>query len=65
MGMSFENAVKYIDPRDELIVWNNKKYTKQELCDLYNIPIQNFYDRKCKGWSLQKILTTPVSKSNT
>ena len=64
MGMSFENAIKYVDPRDELIVWNNKKYTKQELCNLYNIPIQNFYDRKHKGWSLEKILHTPVV-SNT
>lgn len=60
MGMSLEQAIKYIDPRDELIVWNNKKYTKQELCDIYNIPIQNFYDRKSKGWSLQRILNTPI-----
>lgn len=60
MGMSFENAVKYVDPRDELIVWNNKKYTKKELCRMYNIPLQNFYDRKHKGWSLEKILNTPV-----
>ena len=64
MGMTFENAVVYIDPRDELIWWNGKSYTKQELCDVYNIPIQNFYDRKHKGWSLERILKTPI-KANT
>lgn len=62
MGMSFEAAVKYIDPRDELLNWKGKKYTKQQLCQLYNIPLKNFYDRKHKGWSLQRILETPVHK---
>lgn len=61
LGMSFEAAIVYIDPRDELIWWNGKKYTKQELCDMYNIPIQNFYDRKHKGWPLEKILKTPIN----
>lgn len=60
LSMSFEDAIKYIDPRDALILWNNKYYTKKELCSIYNIPIQNFYDRKRKGWPLKKILNTPV-----
>ena len=60
MGMSFEDAINYVDPRDALIWWNGKKYTRQELCNKYNIPLQNFYDRSHKGWSLSRILNTPV-----
>lgn len=60
LGMSFRSAIVYIDPRDELIWWDGKHYTKKELCEMYSIPIQNFYDRKHKGWSLKRILTTPV-----
>lgn len=60
MGMTLEDAVKYVDPRDELIWWEGKKYTKKQLCEMFNIPLQNFYDRKHKGWSLQKILNTPI-----
>ena len=60
-GMTFEAAVKYVDPRDELLWWNGKEYTKRDLCEMYNIPIQNFYDRKHKGWSLERILNTPVN----
>lgn len=60
MGMTLEAAVTYVDPRDELIWWNGNKYTKKELCDMYNIPLVNFYDRKHKGWPLEKILNTPV-----
>ena len=62
MGMSFEDALLYVDPRDKLILWEGKYYTRKELCDIYNIPLQNFYDRSYKGWSLEKILTTPVHK---
>lgn len=60
MGMPFVSAITYIDPRDELIWWRGRKYTKKELCNMFNIPLQNFYDRKHKGWPLEKILTTPV-----
>lgn len=60
MGMPFKDAVEYIDPRDALIWWEGKYYTRKELCSMYNIPIINFYDRTHKGWSLHKILTTPV-----
>lgn len=59
-GLSFLEAIKYIDPRDAKIWWEGKEYTKQELCNMFNIPIQNFYDRKRKGWPLEKILKTPV-----
>lgn len=60
MGMTLEAAVTYVDPRDEKIWWNGKYYTKAELCDLHHIPLANFYDRKHKGWSLIRILNTPV-----
>lgn len=60
LNMSFENALNYIDPRDKLLLWEGKYYTKKELSEKYNIPLSNFYDRKHKGWSLEKILSTPV-----
>lgn len=60
MNMSFEDALVYVDPRDKLLLWEGKYYTRKELCDLYNIPLQNFYDRSHKGWPLEKILNTPV-----
>lgn len=59
-GLSFKEAVVYEDPRFSKIWYNGKEYTRQELCDKYNIPIQNFYDRAHKGWALEKILKTPV-----
>lgn len=60
LNMSFEEALNYIDPRDKLLLWEGKYYTKQELSEKYNIPLSNFYDRRRKGWSLKKILLTPV-----
>lgn len=60
LNMSFENALNYVDPRDKLLYWEGEYYTKKELSEKYNIPLPNFYDRRHKGWSLQKILLTPV-----
>lgn len=60
LNLSFLDAIKYVDPRDAKIWWNGKEYTKKELCEIYNIPLCNFYDRKRKGWSLYKILNTPI-----
>ena len=60
LNMSFENALNYIDPRDKLLLWEDKYYTKKELSEKYNIPLSNFYDRRHKGWPLEKILLTPV-----
>jgi len=65
LNMPFEQAIIYVDPRDKLLFWEGNYYTKAELCEKYNIPLNNFYDRKRKGWSLEKILLTPVVlKSN-
>ena len=60
LNMSFENALNYVDLRDKLLYWEGEYYTKKELSEKYNIPLPNFYDRRRKGWSLQKILLTPV-----
>lgn len=60
LNMTFENALTYVDPRAKLILWQGEYYTKQELCDKYNIPIKNFYDRYHKKWPLEKILNTPI-----
>jgi hypothetical protein len=65
MGMSFESAITYVDPRDELLLWNNKYYSKQELGKIYNIPMGVFYDRRRRGWPLSKILNTPVKSKHT
>lgn len=58
--LSFEEILNYQDPRSKKIEWEGSYYTRDELCAKYNIPKVNFYDRKHKGWSLEKILTTPV-----
>ena len=59
-NLSFEEILNYEDPRTAKIEWQGNLYTRDELCSLYNIPKQNFYDRIHKGWSLEKILNTPV-----
>lgn len=58
--LSFEEILNYKDPRSNKIEWQGNMYTRDELCSLYNIPKQNFYDRIHKGWSMEKILNTPV-----
>lgn len=58
--LSFEEILKYKDPRSFKILWKGKEYSRDELCALYNIPKVNFYDRVHKGWSLEKVLTTPI-----
>ena len=59
---SFDEIIKYIDPRHQKLEWNGALYTRTQLCNMYNIPLVNFYDRYHKGWSLEKILNTPVIK---
>lgn len=61
--LSFGEILNYQDPRSKKILWQGKEYTREELCTIYNIPLQNFYDRKHKGWSLEKILTTPIAST--
>ena len=58
--LTLEEILNFKDPRKEKIEWQGKLYTRKELCNMYNIPIQNFYDRIHKGWELDKILTTPI-----
>lgn len=60
--LSFEEILNYKDPRKEKFTWQGKEYSRDELCEMYNIPKANFYDRVHKGWGLEKILTTPVTK---
>ena len=59
-NLSFDEIIHYEDPRAKKIEWQGKKYSRKELCDLYKIPLVNFYDRIHKGWTLEKVLTTPV-----
>lgn len=61
-ALTFEEAVEFQDPRTALIHWKGKEWTRKELCEEYNIPLINFYDRKYKGWPLKRILETPVHK---
>lgn len=60
MNMSLEDAINYVDERDKPILWEGTLYSRKELCEKYNIPLINFYDRTHKGWPLERILTTPV-----
>ena len=58
--LSFDEIVKYQDPRKRKFNWEGKEYSVKELCMKFNIPVQNFYDRFRKGWELNRILITPV-----
>jgi hypothetical protein len=63
--LSFEEILNYKDPRKEKITWQGKEYSRDELCEIHNIPKANFYDRVHKGWDIERILTTPVKKITT
>jgi hypothetical protein len=62
--LSINELISFSDPRQEVIEWQGNYYTRKELCEMYGIPIMTFYDRACKGWSLEKILTQPIRKRN-
>lgn len=55
-----EELFAYSDPRVSKLLWQGNYYSREELCSMYNIPKQNFYDRWHKGWSLERILLTEV-----
>lgn len=61
-GATIEELVTFVDPRSLKIEWKGKYYTRQELCDMFNLPLQTFYDRWHKKWDLERILTTPVNR---
>lgn len=58
--LTFEELISYICKRDEKFFYIDGYYSRQELCEKYNIPLQNFYDRTHKEWPLDRILSTPV-----
>ena len=60
--LSIEELLNFKDPRSEKLLWEEEYYTRDELCEKYNIPKMNFYDRIHKGWSLERTLLTPVKK---
>lgn len=60
--LSFTEVLSFIDPRIQPIVYENKEYTRQELCEKFNIPLKLFYDRWHKQWPLERILKTPINK---
>lgn len=61
--LSIEELLSFSDKRQEAILWKGEYYTRQELCSLYNIPAQTFYDRSSRGWPLEKILLQKKRKS--
>lgn len=50
----------YQDPRTKKLLWQGSYYSRDELCSMYNIPKENFYDRWHKGWNLERILLTEI-----
>lgn len=60
--LSIEELLNFKDPRKEKLFWEGQYYTREELCEKYNIPKINFYSRTHDGWSLERILNTPVKK---
>jgi hypothetical protein len=59
--MSFEEAINFSDPR--LIEYNGEIKTATEWSKIYNIPVMNIYDRKNKGWTIERIFNTPVKNN--
>lgn len=57
-NLSFEDAISFSN--DNLLEYNGESKTAVEWSVIYNIPVMNIYDRKHKGWSVERILTTPV-----
>lgn len=47
---------------NKYIEYNGEKLTYQQFCDKYNIKKHTFYNRYRAGWSLQKIIDTPVKE---
>lgn len=62
-NMPFDEIVKYCCERNERLEYKGKQYTRTELCETFGIPKKLFYDRWHKGWSLERIITTPKLKS--
>ena len=58
-GTTIQELLEYVDDRDKPFEWEGKLYTRKELCEKYGISLSMFYDRWHKGWTLERILTTP------
>lgn len=43
----------------------NKFESKQKMCEYYNIPYYTYLDRRRRGWSQEKVLTTKVNENIT
>lgn len=48
---------------NKLIIYNDKIYTQQQLCDLFNINRHTFANRLERGWSVEDSLKVPVRKT--
>lgn len=42
---------------------DGERRTVKEICEKYGITTQMFYDRKHKGWSIERIINTPKVKT--
>ncbi len=71
-GWAVENALttpvrpRADSPKGKFLDHNGKAYqTFDELCKTYHMSTGCFQSRKKKGWSVKKILTTPVDHTHT
>lgn len=58
-NLSFEEAI-IEDPFNNIIEYNNKKLTLTEWSNELNIKYQVLIDRKRRGWTLERMFTTPI-----
>jgi hypothetical protein len=58
-GMSFEEAIDKTKIY-KLVEYKGMKKTLKEWALFLNIPVKNLYDRKSKGWTIEKMFETPV-----
>ena len=59
-GMSFEDAINK-DKIYNLVEYKGMKKTLKEWSEYLKIPVKNLYDRRNKGWSVEKMFETPIN----
>lgn len=60
-GLPFIEAIKE-DPFNKLIQYKGDKKLLKDWCETLNLPYQNMVDRKHKGWSVERMFETPITK---
>lgn len=55
-----DHAREHFAPQAQPITWNGKSLFSREWANEFGMTYSNFYQRYRKGWSMEKIASTPV-----